>query len=298
MKNILLIEDDLINSKTINEKLNQFGYYITNAYDGKSGLELFKKINPPVTIIGSSIPNIGVDKLVQKIKDYNTNAIILLESSHVDDNSKNKILISNIFYLIDKPIDFEKFPKIVEKAYSEASKLNKKHYKEFEEKQKVLEEIEIQKQKNLIANRIRIAKKEQDASIFYYLKTYLSQGAGIGVLVSIIKMMLFRPLIEDNKYLIGEDIMEMLRDNLIIVDNVLNTFEELDYLTTNELSLEEVSYFELLSLLLNSKEKVDHYSNHKEHSITFSDSVDQSKNHKFLVNKEFIEKVFYELLIN
>ncbi len=295
-RHILVIEDDVIVAKMLNTILQRSGFQVTNAYDGHSGLELYKRLRFPVCIIDLGIPLMAGDILIDEIRKIDPSAVILVETAHDDKSTIIEIMKKGVFDYIIKPVDFRDLPIKVERAYLQAQKDMVLHGREREEKKRIQEELEWMKWKH--DHDTDFKEHAQEASIFYFLKTYLAQGAGIGVIVSLLKMMFYRPTIQDGHYLISEDIMELLKSNLSFADKTIQAFSDLDYIIVNQIPLQKISCYELYELLFQVKSDLDHYASIKSQKVYMSENRDSYKNLFVMVNLEYIEKVFIEFLMN
>ncbi|MEQ1561164.1 MAG: response regulator [Nitrospira sp.] len=83
MKKILLIDDDEVFIKTVHATLVSAGYDVTNAKDGKEGLEKVEKDKPDLILLDLMMPNLGgMDFLKVLQKDDKANKIPVLVSSN------------------------------------------------------------------------------------------------------------------------------------------------------------------------------------------------------------------------
>jgi len=68
MKKILVIDDDVIFLKTINDTLSSVGYEVSEARDGKLGLEVARKEKPDLILLDVMMPNLGGMDLLKILK--------------------------------------------------------------------------------------------------------------------------------------------------------------------------------------------------------------------------------------
>lgn len=122
-KKLLIIDDEEAIVEWIKKLFERKGFITIGAVDGETGLELFKKENPDVTLIDIYMPDSslnGIDVL-KKIKEINNNAVcIMLTFMGGEDiiEECKKLGASNF---IRKPIEIDALTKIIEEAlkYSE-----------------------------------------------------------------------------------------------------------------------------------------------------------------------------------
>lgn len=297
-RQVLLVEDDITTARMIHDILNRSGFQVTSAYDGETGLNLFKKIKFSVVLVDLNIPMMNGDKLIDEIKKIDRNATVIVQSANSDQSMIISVMKKGVYDYIIKPIDFKKLPEKIKKACEHSDLVFVQQQKENEEKNRIQEEINWIKWKHDRSNSDDFKSVKKETSLFYFLKTYFSQGAGIGVLISMIKMLLYRPTIEDGRFSIGEDVMELLRDNLIIVDKIINMFNELDDIISNEIQVEKVSYEDIYTIISNTVTESEKYRSFNNNTISLSSLNPGFSEFNANLNKEFFHRCVYELIMN
>lgn len=100
---IVLIEDDQILSKVINEELKDAGYDVDLAMDGESGLELVKNKKPDLVLLDLVLPKKhGFDVLedMKKIHELQKIPVIILTMLGSDDDIKKGIKLGANDYIV------------------------------------------------------------------------------------------------------------------------------------------------------------------------------------------------------
>ena len=116
--NILIVEDFNNSRKIIRYALENKGYTILEAADGIDALQYFDGKKIDLVITDYNMPKMDGGTLVEKIRSLNQYRYIpiLVLSTEINQEKKNRALQANITGWIEKPFNIEKFSKIVEKA--------------------------------------------------------------------------------------------------------------------------------------------------------------------------------------
>jgi len=103
MKTILLVEDDPFLIDIYKTKLNESGYTIEVAKDGKEALLKMKELHPDLLILDIVIPNVDgwkVLKLIRKDKELSNVKIIILSNLGQKDEVEKAMKLGAERYLI------------------------------------------------------------------------------------------------------------------------------------------------------------------------------------------------------
>lgn len=105
-KNILIVDDDIINQSVIKKFLNQIGFNTLLASDGKEALDVVKNNEVHLVLLDVYMPNLDGFETCERLKqDENTKdiPIIFLTASENEDDLKNAFLVGGVDY-IHKPV--------------------------------------------------------------------------------------------------------------------------------------------------------------------------------------------------
>jgi len=86
MKTVAIIEDDAVMLKNISKEIEEAGFKVITARDGKSGLDLVLKEKPDLVLLDITLPAIDgimILKILRK-DEWGKNAKVLILSNHDD----------------------------------------------------------------------------------------------------------------------------------------------------------------------------------------------------------------------
>jgi len=107
MKKILVVEDDRKNLYLIKYTLEQNGFDVIEAQNGKMGVKLAIKEKPDLIIMGNHLPDIDGLEATRRIiisKADSKNAIVALTSPSISED-REKALAAGCTGYIEKPIN-------------------------------------------------------------------------------------------------------------------------------------------------------------------------------------------------
>ncbi|GAB6190086.1 sigma-54 dependent transcriptional regulator [Marinitoga arctica] len=105
MIKILIIEDDKILNKTMCEFLNKFDYKTICAMRGLEGLDIAKNENPDMVILDLRLPDVNGMELIEQLKKYVSEIIIITAHGDVADAVKATKL--GVYNFLEKPVDLK-----------------------------------------------------------------------------------------------------------------------------------------------------------------------------------------------
>ncbi|MCU0821687.1 MAG: response regulator [Spirochaetes bacterium] len=104
MMKILLIDDEesIVNILTISLKSD--GYEIISSYNGRDGVEKYKKESPDIVITDLKMPGVSGLEVLKRIKEINPDAEVIIITGHGDMDSAIEALEYGASDFINKPI--------------------------------------------------------------------------------------------------------------------------------------------------------------------------------------------------
>lgn len=118
-KKILVIEDNQQNLYLIRYLLEDCGYEVFEAMDGKEGIEMAASISPDLILLDIQLPTMDGYAVARTLRQNNELAKtpIVAVTSYAMPGDREKALEAGCSGYIEKPIDPDTFPAQVEKAF-------------------------------------------------------------------------------------------------------------------------------------------------------------------------------------
>lgn len=115
-KIILLADDDIDLLENTSFMIRSMGYDVITARDGDEAVSKYKEISPNLTIMDIRMPHMDGYEAFNKIKQYDTNAkVILISAYYIDEEKHQKAKSMSLLTTISKPYTFETLEEITKK---------------------------------------------------------------------------------------------------------------------------------------------------------------------------------------
>jgi DNA-binding NtrC family response regulator len=124
---VLIVDDESAIADTLSELLQSWGYETAQAPDGRAGLALVEEFRPSVVVTDVYMPNLDGFGLLREMRELHPEtAVILLTGLGTVEMALRAVQEEGAFHYFEKPIDFQKFRVVVERAaeYTEARREN------------------------------------------------------------------------------------------------------------------------------------------------------------------------------
>jgi signal transduction histidine kinase len=105
MSKILVIDDESATLSMFRLLLGAYGYTVLTAENGASGLEIFREERPPIVLTDIRMPEMDGIQVLQKIKEEDQDAEVIMITGHGDMELAVKSLESDATDFITKPIN-------------------------------------------------------------------------------------------------------------------------------------------------------------------------------------------------
>lgn len=119
---LLVVEDDLAARNILVQMIGvRFrGCTIYTADNGKQGLELFKKHNPPLIVTDINMPEMDGIAMAREIRASNPKTAFLVLTAYGDEGLKKSFSELGYCSFLTKPVDFKKLFVSIEECLSDA----------------------------------------------------------------------------------------------------------------------------------------------------------------------------------
>ena len=116
MDKILVIDDEKPTLSMFRLLLEAYGYLVLTAENGTEGLEIFRKEKPAIVITDIKMPGINGLTVLQRIKDIDPKAGVIVITGHGDTDLTQRALEGNAVAFLHKPIKKEALDAALQKA--------------------------------------------------------------------------------------------------------------------------------------------------------------------------------------
>jgi signal transduction histidine kinase len=145
MKNkILLVDDEADIREVLHLSLTDLGYEVLEAENGEEALRVFTEQRPPIVLTDIKMPHMDGIELLQKVKDHNPEAEVIMITGHGDMNLAIRSLKHEATDFITKPINVDVLEIALQRAREKI--ITRQKLKEYTEslEQLVREKTELQ----------------------------------------------------------------------------------------------------------------------------------------------------------
>lgn len=148
---VLVVDDSKITRKYIIKRIPE-EFEVYEGSNGKEAFDLYKEINPDIVFLDLTMPVMDGYAALQKIKEYDNDAYVIVISADIQDEARHKVLELGAMAIHDKELEQEYMQKII----NDAIEVKKKNLLDFDKDElDILNEfinISFGKAASLIAN--------------------------------------------------------------------------------------------------------------------------------------------------
>ena len=104
IKKVLIVDDSFIARKILKKCLPEnHRFELHEAADGLAGVDKYKEINPDITFMDLTMPVMGGIEALEKILEYNNNAIVIVCTADIQIQSITKVMEIGALSIVKKP---------------------------------------------------------------------------------------------------------------------------------------------------------------------------------------------------
>jgi len=115
-RHVLVIEDDEDVRSMLVECLQAFGYTVSQARDGVSGLERLRAANPDLLMVDYAMPGMNGLQVIEKAREFRANLPIVLATGYADVDIST--ITDKRFTALRKPFQLDELARVVRSALS------------------------------------------------------------------------------------------------------------------------------------------------------------------------------------
>lgn len=116
MAKILLIDDEEMIRRRLEELLIMDGFEVFLAEDGEKGLEMFKKETPGIILVDIKMPGMDGFEVLEEVKKVSPETEVIVISGHGERETSNDVLRRKAFDYITKPINYDELVISIKRA--------------------------------------------------------------------------------------------------------------------------------------------------------------------------------------
>jgi DNA-binding NtrC family response regulator len=114
--NILVVDDEVELADTVRDYLSRAGYNVTSAYNGREALDKFHAGDFQLILTDIKMPEIDGLELLEAIKTIDDKVAVIVFTGYGTIKSAIKAIKAGAYDFIQKPMQMEKLPIIVDRA--------------------------------------------------------------------------------------------------------------------------------------------------------------------------------------
>jgi CheY-like chemotaxis protein len=115
-KELLLVDDDLLNQRILSRILHAENYNVTTVDDGEMALHKIKKFKYDAIISDLNMPNLNGIQLIETLLDKNINIPVLFLSGETEKDIVDEVLEKGAVCFLTKPVDSKQLLSKLKKA--------------------------------------------------------------------------------------------------------------------------------------------------------------------------------------
>lgn len=296
---ILIAEDDERSGKLLRDVLTANNYNAVLATNGRDALNEFRKQPSSVVITDLEMPVMDGNELIGHLREYEEEPVIFVTTAHVEASLIIDVMKKGVYDYLVKPVDVNDLLLKVKRAL-EIYELRK--MKKAVDGEKV---IRLENQMEWVRWQERMKHRKLGEGITYKtmfqsLRTSFTQGAGFGSMTTLLNMIHSFARKDGNRYIIEieEEFMNLLDENAKMAEKAVNVFSDIEWIVSNELNLQPLSYDDIYSLILNAKDESGRLARIKNQVILLNDKKSGLSDKFVEMDGSFFSRVIKELLVN
>jgi DNA-binding response OmpR family regulator len=292
---ILLVEDSTSIRTTLISFLEEVGYEVKDAENGKKALDILKTDNFQLVITDLEMPVMDGSALIDNISAMEEQPVVIVLTSHDSADLIVNIMKKGVFDYLIKPVKKNDFLIRIQNALK-VCELNR--IKKISEKEKIIR-LEHQLEWYKLIEKMKNKNVElKESHLFDNLHRSFNQGSGIGVMLSLIDLITTTAKKKGNIYEINEKILDEIIKNQKLVYKTMEVFSDIEKTTSAEMDLTKVMIIDFYNIVKKSIEELQRLALIKNHSLILSDIKNIFYKIEVNINISYIQKLIDELIIN
>ncbi len=294
-REIYILDDDRLNTALLKSVLEKEGYIVKDFNDPASAVSAFAENPSPVFVTDLNMPGISGKQVIEKVNALNIKPVFVVLTSENDAKTAAGLMKYGVYDYITKPFNQDEIVSRLNHAYEFAE------YRRLQTSLDRERDIRVENQLNWNLWKESIIKRDSDkveSDLIGSLNTNLVQGAGIGLLVSIIQLIKQTAVEREDHYEIPKDIINLLFENTKVSEKLTNVLAQIDYIIRNPVKTEPVSLKAFTELVEKTADSLSALASLKSHSVKIGKNAKLSEMYWVSLNSDFFANAVKEVLIN
>jgi DNA-binding response OmpR family regulator len=289
---VLIVEDNRETGELLAQLCDDLEIEYDLAENGKIALEKVEEKNYSLFIVDLMMPVMDGRTMIPLLKKKVPGAVIVVQSALDSADTIIQVMKMEVFDYLMKPVDPDNFQQVLAKA------LEFRYLKEFEESQSLQAGKKIQSQMDwLLYKQERLVRDQKNADFnsIYKLKEYMSQGAGIGTMTTVIDLMARSSEKDEDHYKVKSEIFDFVIENNRFFRTQIEGLRTITDILDSHLEVEETTSTKLLEMIPAMASKVIPFMKKKHQSLTYPEL---KREYPVQANLNLYSMILEELLIN
>lgn len=292
---VLIAEDDVSTAVMLSEFITSRGYVVDTAGDGAEALEKFSRNPFHIVITDIEMPIMDGNELIERLNGLESPPIIFVTTSSTSPELIIDIMKKGVYDYIIKPVDMSDLLMKLSRA-AEAYEL--KHAQDVAQREKV-----IRIESNLEWYKIQEKLHYKDiqslgSNIFENLLVSLTQGGGIGNLISMLTFMQSCATRQDGFYHIPEQLFDLIMANVKMAERAMQTFVDMNALISQPVEAERLTLSRIHAVLKEEIRAMREKVLVRNNLLLLSDAKPFFDELEVEVNLDYLIRAFREMAVN
>jgi len=122
MATILVIDDERLMCDFMRAVLGRQGHEVLTAYDGPSGIELYKRQRPGVTILDLALPGMSGLEVLQQLRAFDPHGTVLVLTGRGSDEAENQARALGVTDFLKKGLSLDNLMAALDRALQQSSR--------------------------------------------------------------------------------------------------------------------------------------------------------------------------------
>jgi CheY-like chemotaxis protein len=292
---ILIADDDPEIRNLFQQHLAPGGHEVTLVDNGRAALEAATDTDFAVVLTDLLMPGMSGQELIDHLKELPRTPVIIVLTAEDTTNTIIQTMRKGVFDYVIKPVQREDLMLKLRRALEVSRLMNLERNVEAERRIRMERQLEWTLWKQNVMNR---ENDRLDRNLFQNLHTSFSQGAGFGVLLSLIQALGDMAEERDDGFLIEREVMDMVREGAAFAQRSLAIFEDIFQLVSEEIKTGPTTLIDLHETLRTVIQENEKFIALKNQEVLLSDCPLTFGEFKIQSHAEYLKSAFTELLRN